>query len=166
MRPVPEKSPKLLDRMRLTLRRLHYSYRTQQAYVAWVERFIRFHRCRNQGAWKHPRELGKADIEEFLTHLAVARDVSASTQNQAFSAILFLYRNVLEMEMPVIAAGWTREKPRLPVVFSRPDLHLMVRQNDVMGTMSPRTGSIRSLMRSTNTYYIAERMAVSRSGCW
>ncbi|MEZ5942097.1 MAG: integron integrase, partial [Planctomycetaceae bacterium] len=121
-RPVPEKSPKLLDRMRLTLRRLHYSYRTEQAYVAWVERFIRFHRGRNRGAWKHPCELGKADIEEFLTHLAVARDVSASTQNQAFSAILFLYRNVLEMEMPAIAAGRAREKPRLPVVLSRPEV--------------------------------------------
>jgi integrase len=66
--------------------------------------------------------LGKADIEAFLTHLAVARDVSASTQNQAFSAILFLYRSVLEMEMPTIAAGRAREKPRLPVVLSRPEV--------------------------------------------
>ena len=74
--------PKLLDRVRETLRRKHYSYRTEQAYVHWIKRFILFHNKR------HPNEMGVPEIEAFLTHLAVHEQVAASTQNQALQAIL------------------------------------------------------------------------------
>ena len=77
---------KLLDRVRAAIRARHYSLRTEEAYVGWVRRFILFHRKR------HPAEMGEAEINQFLTHLAVAENVAASTQNQALSAILFLYR--------------------------------------------------------------------------
>jgi hypothetical protein len=80
---------KLLDQLRAVLRRNHYSRRTEESYVAWVTRFVRFHQLR------HPRELGSAEIGAFLTHLAVVDQVAASTQNQARSALLFLYHEVL-----------------------------------------------------------------------
>lgn len=75
--------------MRDKLRSLHYSYRTEQSYIPWVRRFILF------SGKRHPREMGKPEVEKFLTHLAVDRNVAASTQNQALSAILFLYQQVL-----------------------------------------------------------------------
>lgn len=84
--------PKLLDQLRAQIRLKHYSYRTEQTYVLWVKQFIRFH------GYKHPREMGKAEIEAFLTHLAVNRKVAASTQNQALCALLFLYKQVLGRE--------------------------------------------------------------------
>jgi hypothetical protein len=85
---------KLLDQVRGKIRLKHYSIRTEQAYVDWIKRFILHFGKR------HPRELGAADVEAFLTHLAVAGNVAASTQNQAKSALLFLYREVLETELP------------------------------------------------------------------
>src|SRR5215210_7360153 len=81
---------KLLDQYRDALRVKHYSARTEDTYVAWVKNFILFHNKR------HPREMGVDEIGQFLTHLAVEKDVAASTQNQAFSAILFLYRHTLQ----------------------------------------------------------------------
>jgi site-specific recombinase XerD len=84
----------LLDQVRGKIRFKHYSLRTEQAYLDWIKRFIRHFGKR------HPRELGAADVEAFLTHLAVAGRVAAATQNQAKSAILFLYREVLEAELP------------------------------------------------------------------
>ena len=78
-------SPKLLDRVRWHLRVKHYSIRTEQAYVDWIRRYILFHRKR------HPNEMGEREITQFLTHLAVDKHVAASTQNQAFAALLFLY---------------------------------------------------------------------------
>lgn len=77
---MPNTQPKLLDQLRAQLRLKHYSYRTEQTYVLWVKQFIWFHDC------KHPLHMGKAEIEAFLTHLAVNRKVVASTQNQALSA--------------------------------------------------------------------------------
>ena len=74
-------SPKLLDRMRETLRGLHYAWKTEKSYVAWVEKFLRFHKDRNGGVWRHPAELGKAEIEQYLTFLAVDQRVSASIRN-------------------------------------------------------------------------------------
>ena len=115
-------SPKLLDQMRHALRVRHYAWRTEQSYVAWVERFLRFHKDRSGGIWKHPAESGKAEIEQFLTDLAVESRVSASTQNQAFCAILFLYKSVLEIELPVINAGRAQRRKRLPVVLSRAEV--------------------------------------------
>ena len=79
-----------MDQVSVRLRYLHYSARTEESYVAWVKRFILFHGKR------HPLDMGAAQIEAFLTHLAIARKVSASTQNQSLSALLFLYREVLE----------------------------------------------------------------------
>ena len=107
------KSPKLLDQVRDRLRTRHYSLRTERAYVDWIKRFIWFHGRR------HPRELGAAEVEAFLSHLAVAREVSASTQNQAKSALLFLYREVLEIELPWLDNVTQAKTPqRMPVVLT------------------------------------------------
>lgn len=112
---------KLLDRMRRVLRTGHYSYRTEQAYVHWVRRFIRFHDLR------HPRDLGKGHVEAFLTHLAVDRHVAPSTQNLALNAILFLYQKVLELELPwlddVVRA---RRKTNMPVVLDRSEIRAIL----------------------------------------
>ena len=86
--------PSLLSLVRRAIRLRHYSRRTEDAYVAWVRRFIRF--C----GTRHPRELGPSDVTRFLSSLAVDRNVSASTQNQALAALLFLYRSVLGQEFP------------------------------------------------------------------
>ena len=85
---MPQQSKKLLDQIRDAIRRKHYAYRTEKSYVSWIKRFILFHDKR------HPQEMGAAEVEAFLTYLAQKRHVSASTQNQALSAILFLYREV------------------------------------------------------------------------
>jgi integron integrase len=107
-------SPRLLDRVRELLRSLHYSRRTEEAYVGWIKRYVRFHGVR------HPREMGEAEINAFLSNLATAGRVSASTQNQALSALLFLYQDVLHAPPPALA-GVVRAKPsqRLPVVLTR-----------------------------------------------
>ncbi len=81
---MPPPSPKLLDQVRATLRRKHYAYRTEQSYLHWIKRYVRFHHL------QHPRTLGSTDVVAFLSHLAVDEQVAASTQNQALSAILFL----------------------------------------------------------------------------
>ena len=87
-----EQGKKLLDQVRDVLRLKHYAYRTEQSYLDWIKRFILFHNKR------HPKDMGRAEVEAFLTHLAVEGNVAASTQNQAFSALLFLYREVLKVE--------------------------------------------------------------------
>ncbi len=83
--------PKLLDQVRDALRLKHYSYRTEESYVSWIKRFILFHHKR------HPQDMGSTEVQAFLTHLAVEQRVAASTQNQALSALLFLYREVLHL---------------------------------------------------------------------
>lgn len=107
-------TPRLMDQVRGAIRALHYSLRTEQTYCYWIRGYIRFHHCR------HPAELGAAHVTAFLTWLAVERGVSASTQNQALHAILFLYKRVLEKELDrvedVVRAKVSR---RIPVVFSR-----------------------------------------------
>ena len=103
---------KLLDRVRSEIRIRHYSYRTEQAYIHWIVRFIRFH------GLKHPESMGKREVERFLSHLAVERNVAASTQNLALSAILFLYRQVLDVELPWLDDVVRAKRPaRLPVVL-------------------------------------------------
>jgi site-specific recombinase XerD len=87
--------PRLLDQVREKIRLKHYSIRTEQACVDWIKRYILFHGKR------HPQEMGKHEVEQFLSHLAVERHVAASTQNQALSALLFLYKEVLEQDI-----GW------------------------------------------------------------
>jgi len=86
--------PKLLDQVRDRIRVKHYSIRTETQYMQWVKRFILFHDKR------HPQEMGTTEVEAFLTHLAVNGHVSASTQNQALSALLFLYKEVLGIDLP------------------------------------------------------------------
>jgi len=104
--------PKLLDQVRMKIRQKHYSIRTEQAYTDWIRRFILFHGKR------HPAAMGELEIEAFLTHLAVNRNVAASTQNQAFSALLFLYREVLEKELAFVNATRAKKPVRLPVVLT------------------------------------------------
>ncbi len=106
--------PKLLDEVRNTLRVHHYAMKTETSYVQWIKRFIIFHKKR------HPTDMGKLEVEEFLTWLAVKRQVAPSTQNQALQAILFLYRKVLNIELAwmddVVRA---KRQQRIPVVLSR-----------------------------------------------
>jgi site-specific recombinase XerD len=105
--------PRLLNQVSARLRTKHYSIRTERAYCDWVKRFVLFHDKR------HPKEMGVAEIEAFLTHLAVAGRVAASTQNQAKSALLFLYREVLHVDLPWLDNITQAKTPqRLPVVLT------------------------------------------------
>jgi integrase len=115
--------PKLLDQVRHAIRTRHYSRRTEDAYLHWIRHYIVFH------GKTHPSTLGAPDISAFLTWLAVVRRVSASTQNQALSALLFLYRHVLAIEVvavpPVVRA---RTPERLPVVLNRDEIGAILKQ--------------------------------------
>ena len=113
-----KKPPKLLDQARSIIRRKHYSFRTEETYNNWMKRYIFFHDK------KHPNEMGVPEIEKFLTHLAVRGKVSAATQNQAFNALLFLYREVLgiSMEGQNIAAIRAKKKINIPVVLSKDEV--------------------------------------------
>lgn len=114
---VSVRPPKLLDQMRARMRRLGMSLRTEEAYVGWVRRFILANDRR------HPRELGGRHVEAFLTHLATRANVAASTQSQALSALLFLYREVLEQELPWMDEIRRAKRPaRLPTVLSRAEV--------------------------------------------
>ncbi|AXK38962.1 integron integrase [Crenobacter cavernae] len=117
--------PRLLDRVRGRLRVKHYSLRTEEAYVHWIKRFIHFHDKR------HPIDMGGPEVERFLTHLAVDGQVSASTQNVALSALLFLYREVLGVELPWLTDVTRAKKPkRLPVVLSMTEVQALLRVAD------------------------------------
>src|SRR6266498_759508 len=120
--PTPQ-GKKLLDQVRDSLRVKHYSDRTEQTYVEWVKRFILFHGKR------HPKEMGGSEIEAFITHLAVERHVATATQNQALSAILFLYKYVLkkELEMPPSLLRPGRPK-RLPTVLTHVEAGQVIAQ--------------------------------------
>lgn len=113
----PAPPPKLLDRLRATLRRRHYSLHTEDAYVNWCRRFILFHNK------KHPADMGEGEIRQFLTHLAVERGVAASTQNQALNAVVFLYTHVLARDLGSFGAVERARRPeRLPVVLTRDEV--------------------------------------------
>ena len=113
--------PKLLDQVRNTLRRKHYSIRTEESYVNWIKRFILFHNK------KHPKEMNVPEIEQFLTHLAVNGQVASSTQNQAHYAILFLYRHVLKQELDgSIDAVRAKQKLRLPTVLDKTEVFRII----------------------------------------
>ena len=113
--------PKLLDQVRQKIRFKHYSIRTEQAYVDWIRRYILYHNKR------HPQNMGKQEVEQFLNHLAVERQVAASTQNQALSAILFLYKEILEKDL-----GWlddlehAKRPARLPVVLTASEVRTVL----------------------------------------
>jgi len=120
---TPENKPRLLDNVREVMRVYHYSISTEHSYIQWIKRFIYFHNKR------HPQDMGGEEITAFLTHLAVNRKVAPATQNQALSAILFLYKRVLMIDLPwldnVIRAKQTK---RLPVVFTRQEIKALLAQ--------------------------------------
>ena len=117
--------PKLLDQVREQIRVRHYSIRTEDAYVRWIKEYIFFHKKR------HPADMGEQEVSDFLSHLAVNRKVAASTQTQALSAILFLYRDVLKQPLEWMDDIARAKKPsRLPVVFSREEAQSILAQLD------------------------------------
>ncbi len=128
----PNTPPKLLDQVRDRIRVKHYSIRTETQYVQWIKRFILFHGKR------HPKELGATEVEACLTHLAVEGQVSASTQNQALSAILFLYKEVLAIDLPWLDNVVRAKQPkRLPVVLTRTEVReVLVRMKGMYGLMA------------------------------
>ena len=118
---LSSQEPKLLDQVRGKIRLKHYSIRTEQAYTDWIKRFI-LHFGK-----KHPRDMGAAEVEQFLTHLAVNGRVSASTQNQAKCALLFLYKEVLAIELPWLDNVEQAKAPkRLPVVLNRDEIQAIL----------------------------------------
>ena len=131
----PNPAARLLDQCREVLRFHHFSYRTEQSYVDWIRRFIVFHNKR------HPKEMGQTEIGRFLSHLAVAGQVAASTQNQALHALLFLYHDVLGTD-----PGWlddfarAKRPQRLPEVLSREEVKL------VLGQMAPPYSVVSGLL--------------------
>ena len=115
---------KLLDQVRQVLRYHHYAYRTEQTYCDWIIQYVKFHKCR-----KHPREMGKTEIDAFLSYLATERKVSASTQKQALNAIIFLYKHVLDVQIaeelePVRA----KKRIRPPVVMTKQEVQRVFSQ--------------------------------------
>src|SRR5215471_5198901 len=113
--------PKLLDQVREAMRTRHYSKRTEQTYVHWIRRFIFFHKKR------HPVEMAEPEVNQFLTHLAVREKVSASTQNQALCALLFLYRYVIENPLGQLGEVVRARRPkRLPVVLTREEVRALL----------------------------------------
>jgi integron integrase len=121
--PSPSRPPRLFDRVREAARVRHYSRRTESAYWAWIRRFIFFHGKR------HPAEMGAPEITKFLNSLAVEGNVAASTQNQALSALLFLYRDVLEQDLPWLDDVVRAKRPaRLPVVLTRDEVRTLLLQ--------------------------------------
>ncbi|MBY0241518.1 MAG: integron integrase [Burkholderiaceae bacterium] len=122
---MPPDQPKLLDQVRERIRTMHYSIRTEEAYVDWIRRFILFHQKR------HPADMGKDEIEAFLTYLAVQRKVAASTQSQAKAALLFLYQNVLKQDLAwlkdVVAA---KQPQRMPTVLTMSETRTLLTHLD------------------------------------
>lgn len=132
---APQQTPRLLDQLRDRIRLKHYSIRTEHAYVDWVRRFVLFHGKR------HPAEMGAREVETFLTHLAVQGDVASSTQNQAKSAILFLYREVLGYQLPWLDGVQSAKRPqRMPVVLTEDEVEAL------LADMSGTTGLVARLL--------------------
>jgi integron integrase len=137
--PTPSPAPKLLDQVRDKIRLKHYSLRTEQAYVDWVKRFVLFHKKR------HPAEMGAKEVEAFLTHLAVVGNVAASTQNQAKSALLFLYREVLQQDLPWLeGVAQAKASRHLPVVLTQAEVRALLDRlqgtNWLLGSLLYGTG--------------------------
>ncbi len=127
--------PRLIDQTRNVLRLFHYSIRTEETYIQWIKRYIFFHNKR------HPKDMGEKEIRSFLTYLAVDKHVAASTQNQALSAILFLYKRVLDVELDWIDDVVRAKRPKyLPVVLSREEVM------ELLGSMSGSNALIAKLL--------------------
>lgn len=132
------KAPKLLDQVRDAIRVRHYSIRTEEAYIQWIKRYIFFHKK------QHPRNMGEAEITAFLSHLAVDKHVSSSTQNQALSALLFLYKEVLGVELDWLDDVVRAKRPqRLPVVLTVSEVR------KILGLIPGTNGLIARLMYGT-----------------
>lgn len=112
---------RLMDQVRETLRFYHYAYNTEKSYVSWILKFIRF------SGKRHPKDMGKREIERFLSHLAVNRNVAAATQNQAFNAIIFLYKKILgkDLELNIRATNANKRK-NLPTVLSKEETKKLI----------------------------------------
>ena len=116
-----DRKPKFIEQIRSFMQARRYSLRTEQAYLDWVRRFILFH------AKRHPREMAETEIVEFLTHLATQRNVAASTQNQALSALLFLYQQFLGKKLGRLDGALRASRPpRLPVVLTREEVRAVL----------------------------------------
>ena len=119
--PFKPQAVRLLDQVREVLRYHHYALKTEKAYVGWIKQFVLFSDKR------HPREMGKKEIERFLTHLAINKNVAAATQNQAFNAILFLYKHVLDMPLgDKIDSVRTQKARKLPTVLSKNEVSALL----------------------------------------
>ena len=131
-------APRLLDRLRAEIRVRHYSIRTESAYVDWARRFILFHGKR------HPKDMGALEVEAFLTWLAVERNVAAATQNQARSALLFLYGQVLKLELPSLEqVTAARTQRKLPVLLTPSEVRALLME------MSGVTGLVAAMLYGT-----------------
>ena len=118
---LPNPKARLQDQFHEVARFKHLSWLTEEAYWAWVIRFLKFHR--REGQWRHPRDLMPAEISAFLSHLAINRNVAAATQNQALNALIFLYREVLHLHVGEIGAFERAKRPqRLPEVLTRDEV--------------------------------------------
>ena len=121
-----QNQPKLLEQVRGELRARHYSLRTERSYVRWIVKYIKFHNL------QHPSKLGESEISQYLTHLAVRDNVSASTQNQALCAIIFLYKHILKFDIGELDITWAKKPKRLPVVFTREEAKSVLNNLDGM----------------------------------
>ena len=132
---TPIRQPRLLEQIREALRLRHYSLRTEQAYTYWVKRFVLFHSKR------HPREMGAAEVESFLFWLAVEGQVSAATQGQALAALLFLYMQVLGVDLPwldeIVRAKWPQ---RLPEVLTPEEVRRLLESGQDIRTVQELLG--------------------------
>lgn len=127
-----EEQPRLLDQVRSLIRVKHYSIRTEKSYVSWIKQFIHFNHL------AHPKDLDAKEVQAFLTYLAVTRNVAASTQNQALSALLFLYKDVLKIELEYMSdITRAKQSTRVPVVFTRDESKAVIDRLD--GTMKLMT---------------------------
>lgn len=133
-----DEKPRLLDQVREQIRLKHYSIRTERVYCEWVKRFVRFHQ------YRHPAEMGAVEVEAFLSDLAVRGNVSASTQNQALAALVFLYKQVLKLDLPWLGEVVRAKKPaHLPVVLSIDEVRR------VLAGLEGEVGLIASLLYGT-----------------
>jgi len=131
---VSPHKPKLLDLVRQAIRTKHYSLRTEQAYVQWVKRYILYHNKR------HPQDMAEKEINQYLTYLAVQKNVASSTQNQALCAIIFLYREVLKRDIGDLEGlVWAKKPKKLPVVLTRDEVKALLAElsgmNRIMATI-------------------------------
>ena len=141
---LPPRPPRLLDALREQVRALHYSLRTEQAYVHWVRAFVRFHGMR------HPAEMSRVEVEAFLTWLAAERRVAPSTHGQALSALLFLYQKVLKRELPGMdEVGRPRPQRRLPVVLTHEEVGRVLAALDARSSESAPHGLLARLLYGT-----------------